>query len=106
MSDKLWEGIMQLLPFLLPFVFGWLLKSPVAKYIPHSVGDVLERLQPDDIQGLIAKYGTKQARRETAIEMLQGELSERGIDVEYNTAGDIVTYFEGRYKDLVKKLGK
>lgn len=87
---------------LLPFVVGWLLRSPIGKYIPSPVADVLAELSPQAIEEMYEHLSTKQARRESAIEYVQIVSARYGVSVDPDTATALVDYLTGAYKKVAR----
>jgi len=87
-----------ILSIVLPFLIGWLLKSPVGKYIPEPVAQVLARLDPAAVQTIMLHVGTREARRESAIDYVQTALREYGIELDRKSAAQVVDYLTTAYK--------
>jgi hypothetical protein len=87
---------------LLPFVVGWLLRSPIGKYIPSPVADVLAELSPQAIEEMYEHLSTKQARRESAIEYVQIVSARYGVQVDADTATALVDYLTKAYKRVAR----
>lgn len=84
--------------YLLPFVIGWLLKSPLKRWVPAPVAEVLERLDPLTIQRLAESLSTKEKRTETAIEEVQDIAAKYGVPIDRATAAQVVKYLTSAYK--------
>jgi hypothetical protein len=89
------------------FVVGFLTQNPwTKKYVPAWLTEIMGKLPPDKVTELVSKYGTTEARRETATESLKVELEERGIIVDSVQAGQLVDYLGQRYRETIGKLIK
>lgn len=91
-------GLTTLLMIVVPLLIGWLIKSPLGRHIPEPIAAILARLTPDAIQELMQHVGTREARRESAIEYVQMKLGSYGIMVDRQSAGQIVDYLTKCYK--------
>jgi hypothetical protein len=91
-------GLTTLLMIVVPLLIGWLIKSPLGKYVPEPIAEILGRLTPENIQELMQHVGSKEARRESAVEYVQMKLGSYGIMVDRQSAGQIVDYLTKCYK--------
>jgi len=91
-----------ILSILLPFLIGWLLKSPVGKYIPPALANVLADLSPQAIEEMYEHLSSKRTRRESAIEYVQVVCARYGVTVDAQAASALVDYLTGVYRKLAR----
>lgn len=90
--------IATVLPFLLPFIVGWLLKSPIGKYVPDSVVEVIKKLTPEQWSEISTAVISRKRDRELAVEFICYKGRQYGIEIDESTALAIVDYIGGRLK--------
>lgn len=92
---------------LVGFVLGFLTQNPYTKkWVPKWISETMEKLPPAKVDELVSKYGTTEARTETAKEMLQVELAEHGINIDATQSGQVIDYLGQRYRETIGKLLK
>ena len=95
--NHLTDLLVSILPMLLPFIIGLLIKSPIGKYVPVEVAEVIERVTPDQWRELINSVSAIR-RQEFIIELIRTKLRVYGVEITEKTAEAIYTYAAGRMK--------
>ncbi len=92
------QTIFEFLGYVLPFIIGLFIKSPVAKNVPTIVVDLLEKLDAAAINEIYRAVESKQARRESAIDAIRVISNKYGVAVSETTAAAVVDYVTKRLK--------
>lgn len=94
-----------LVPYILSFLIGWFIKSPLGKYVPSKVAEVVAKLDAADIDRVIGALSSKEARRDTAVALVVQIATRKGVPVSHELAGKVVDYLSNLYhKEITERL--
>lgn len=100
------SNLVQYLPILVPFGVGWVMKSPFAKSIPAPVAKVLAKLDPATVQDVVSHLSSKDARHDTAADLLTGWAGKQGINLTPELADKVVSAIDSAYSHSIRAARK
>jgi hypothetical protein len=102
MDDHTITLIVTVASYLIPVIIAWFVKSPLKKWIPAVVGDVLENLDSTAIRELYDAVDTAPERREWLINTTITTCARYGVTVSYKTAAAVVDHIAAKIKSTGK----
>jgi hypothetical protein len=96
----------ELAPYLIPLVFGWLMKSPLKRWFPKLETDILARLDPSTVQNLIAMLADPKASQDWIASQLVYAAGKQGVKIDQKTAIKVLKAMKIIYDKAIKAMRK